>query len=38
MRAVALREMELVQWVADALTQLAGLPSRDMSGAEPASG
>ena len=34
MRAVPLREMELVQWVADALTQLAGLPSRDMSGAE----
>ncbi|HIW95055.1 MAG TPA: transcription-repair coupling factor, partial [Candidatus Corynebacterium gallistercoris] len=36
MRAVPLRDVELVQWCADALTQLAGLPSRDMRGKEPA--
>ena len=33
MRAVPLRDTELVQWCADALTQLAGIPIRSMSGA-----
>lgn len=32
MRAVALRDVELVQWVGDALTQLAGLPQRSFAG------
>ena len=32
MRAVALRDVDLIQWAADALTQLAGLPQRDMRG------
>ncbi|RAV31401.1 transcription-repair coupling factor [Corynebacterium heidelbergense] len=35
MRAVALRDTELVQWCADALSHLAGLPTRDMRGGEP---
>ena len=32
MRAVPLRDTELVQWCADALTQLAGIPIRNMAG------
>ena len=32
MRAVALRDMDLVQWCADALTSLAGIPQRNMRG------
>ncbi|MBC2682001.1 transcription-repair coupling factor [Corynebacterium sp. 4HC-13] len=32
MRAVALRDVDLVQWCADALTQLAGIPERNMRG------
>lgn len=35
MRAVPLRDADLVQWCANVLTQLAGLPERDMRG-EPA--
>ena len=36
MRAKPLRDVELIQWCADAITQLAGLPSRDMRGRQPA--
>ena len=32
MRAVALRDVPLAQWCANALTQLAGIPERDISG------
>lgn len=35
MRAVALRDVDLVQWCADALSHLSGLPTRSMRGAEP---
>ena len=35
MRAVPLRDEDLVQWCADALTQLAGIPQRDIRGKEP---
>ncbi|KAB1504050.1 transcription-repair coupling factor [Corynebacterium sp. 320] len=36
MRAVPLAGVELVQWCSDVLTQLAGIPARDMTGAQPA--
>lgn len=33
MRAVALRDLDLVQWCANALTDLAGVPRREITGA-----
>lgn len=35
MRSVALRDDDLLQWCADALTDLAGLPRRDLREGEP---
>ena len=32
MRAVALRDLDLVQWCANVLTDLAGVPRRDVIG------